>query len=88
MLSKISEIIQNLETGEDTTTIWCGNFNLSFDVQLHADKGSPKLELNLLRTQITKNYVRQRLMRHIHVMFSLGKMLYLEMQNPFQAKKA
>ena len=28
VLSKINEIIQNLETEEDTTTIWGGDFNL------------------------------------------------------------
>ena len=37
VLSKINEIIQNLETEEDTTTIWGGDFNLFFDVQLDAD---------------------------------------------------
>ena len=46
MLSKINEIIQNLETKEDATTIWGGDFNLFFDVQLDADGGSPKLKLN------------------------------------------
>ena len=46
MLSKINEIIQNLETEENTTAIWCGDFNLFFDVQLDADGGSPKLKLN------------------------------------------
>ena len=45
VLSKINEIIQNLETEEDTTTIWGGDFNLFFDVQLDADGGSPKLKL-------------------------------------------
>ena len=46
MLSKINKIIQNLETEEDTTTVWGGDFNLFFDVQLDADGGSPKLKLN------------------------------------------
>ena len=55
VLSKINEIIQNLETEEDTTTIWGGDFNLFFDVQLDADGGSPAK----LCIQITKNYVRK-----------------------------
>ena len=46
MLFKINEIIQNLKTKEDTTTIWGSNFNLFFDVQLDADGGSPKPKLN------------------------------------------
>ena len=46
VLSKINEIIQNLETEEDTTIIWGGDFNLFFDVQLDAAGGSPKLKLN------------------------------------------
>ena len=46
MLSKINKIIQNFETDEDTTTIWCSDFNPFFDVQLDADGGSPKLKLN------------------------------------------
>ena len=41
VLSRINKIIQNLETEEDTTTIWGGDFNLLFDVQLDADGGSP-----------------------------------------------
>ena len=40
VLSKINEIIQNLETEKDMTTIWGGDFNLFFDVQLDADGNS------------------------------------------------
>ena len=46
VLSKINEIIQNLETEEDKAIIWGGDFNLFFDVQLYADGDSPKLKLN------------------------------------------
>ena len=59
VLSTINEIIQNLETEEDTTTIWEGDFNLFFDVQLDADRGSPKFKLNsvckLVRTMSEKD---------------------------------
>ena len=55
MLSKINEIIQNLETDEDTTAIWGGDFNLFFDVQLDADGGSPKLKLCRLLRSMSEN---------------------------------
>ena len=63
-MSKINEIIQNLETEEDMTTIWGGDFNLFFDVQLDADGGSPKLKQNSVCRLL-------RLMRHIQATFSL-----------------
>ena len=91
MLSKLHEIIQNLETEEYATTNWGGDVNLFFDVQLM------QIHQNLCRftktqaklcMQITKNYVREWLMRHIQATFSLRKTLYMKMKNSFQAKKA
>ena len=70
VLSKIKESIQNLETEEDMTTIWGGDFSLVFDVQLDMGGGSPKTQTKL-HMQITENYVRKRFMRHIQAMFSL-----------------
>ena len=40
---EITHIFDKIEISENTTFIWGGDFNLLFDINLDADRGSPKL---------------------------------------------
>ena len=42
------EIINQLEVDPDTASVWGGDFNLIFDINLDADGGKPQLKVNSL----------------------------------------
>ena len=42
VLDELAHIFNQLQTSENTTFIWGGDFNLFFDVDLDAERGSPK----------------------------------------------
>ena len=43
LLEELSHIFDQLDTAENTTLIWGGDFNRIFDMYLDADEGTPKL---------------------------------------------
>ena len=48
VLDELAHIFNQLQTSENTTIIWGGDFNLFFDVHLDAEGGSPKLKIKSL----------------------------------------
>ena len=45
VLDEITHNFDKIEISENTTFIWGGDFNLVFDINLDADRGSPKLKV-------------------------------------------
>ena len=48
VLDEPGHIFNQLQISENTTFIWDGDFNLFFDVDLDAERGSPKLKIKSL----------------------------------------
>ena len=48
VLGELAHIFNQLQTSENTTFIWGGDFNLFFDVNLDTEGGSPKLKIKSL----------------------------------------
>ena len=48
VLDELAHIFNQLQTSENTTFIWGGDFNLFFDVNLDVEGGSPKLKIKSL----------------------------------------
>ena len=58
VLDELAHIFNQLQTSENTTIIWGGDFNLFFDVHLDAEGGSPKLNfksLSKLLSMVSEN---------------------------------
>ena len=45
VLDEITHIFDKIETSENTTFIWGGDFNLVFDINLDTDGGLPRLKV-------------------------------------------
>ena len=43
VLDRLTHILDQLDMAQDTIFIWSGDFNMTFDIDLDADGGSPKL---------------------------------------------
>ena len=48
VLDELAHIFNRLQSSENTTSTWGGDFNLFFDVELDANGGSPKLKVKSL----------------------------------------
>ena len=53
VLDRLTHIFDQLDKAEDNTFIWGRDFNMIFDIDLDADKGSPKLYIKSVSKRLS-----------------------------------